>query len=179
MITGFTFIAERPDWTDKCVKAGMSSPEAIFNNEPLSFAVKEILRICPPIPINIPRIIIKDCVVDGVPLKKGDYLTYPQGGIGMAEEYYHEAEKYIPERYYDTEKIEKKNPKQINIPFGLGKRNCLGKELAWNEVMIYVGKTMEMFDIRTPKGYQRHQLVQFGYRCTNPYVDVKLREGYE
>jgi len=62
-------------------------------------------------------------------LKRGDYVTYPQGGLGMAEKYYPDPEKFLPERYYDTKKM-KENPKQINIPFGLGKRNCLGKELA-------------------------------------------------
>jgi len=80
MIGGMTYIAERPDWVTKCVKEGLNSPEQILSNESLKNSIKETLRLCPPIPLMIPRLIIKDCNIDGIPLKKGDYVTLPFGG---------------------------------------------------------------------------------------------------
>jgi len=85
-----------------------------------------------------------------------------------------DAAKYHPERYLNQTEVDK-TPKQINIPFGLGKRNCLGKELAWNEVMIYIGALLNWYEVKTPKDYSRKMTLMFGYRCINPYVDVKLR----
>jgi len=80
MISGMTYIAERPDWVTKCVKEGLNNTEQILSNESLKNSIKEILRLCPPIPVMVPRIILKDCVVDGIPLKKGDYVSLPHGG---------------------------------------------------------------------------------------------------
>jgi len=85
-----------------------------------------------------------------------------------------EPAKYIPERYLSQEEVDKQ-PKQVNIPFGLGKRNCLGKELAWNEVMIYIGTLLNWHEVKQPKDYVRKSILMFGYRCSNPLVDVKLR----
>jgi cytochrome P450 len=174
MTTGMTFAAERPDWIEKCVKDGLGSCEDILGNVSLQYSIKEILRVCPPIPTAIPRLLVKDCVVDGVPLKKGDYVTWAHGGLNEDPDWHPDAKKYWPERYLDTERIAK-NPKQVNIPFGLGKRSCLGKELAWIEVMIYIGSLFKAYEFRTPEGFVRNQVLGWGYRCQNPYLECKIR----
>ena len=93
-------------------------------------------------------------MVDGIPLKKGDYVTCPWGAASPRDKYISDATEYHPERYLDEEEV-KRCPKQINIPFGLGRRNCLGKELAWNEVMIYIGTLLNWYEVRQPKDYVR------------------------
>jgi len=42
MISGFTYIAERQDWCNKCIEGGLSSTEEILENQPLQFAIQEI-----------------------------------------------------------------------------------------------------------------------------------------
>ena len=175
MTSGMTYIAERPDWASKCVKEGLDTVDEILNNQSLDFLIKEVLRLCPPIPILLPRYILKSCVVDGIPLKRGDRVTFPHGGLNMSDEYFPNPEKFLPERYYDTEKINK-NPKQANIPFSLGKRSCLGKELAYKEVKIYIGSLLNKFEVKTPQNYKRSYVLSWGYRVLNAFVDVKLRE---
>jgi len=55
MTSGMTFIAERPDFVNKCVEEGLNSPEEIMQNKNLECLIKEMLRMCPPIPLAIPR----------------------------------------------------------------------------------------------------------------------------
>jgi len=175
MTSGMTFIAERPDWVKRCVDEGLTSAQEILNNKSLECLIKETLRRCPPIPLALPRKIIKDCDVDGIKLWKGDSVTFPHGGYGMDGEYFDEPHKFIPERFLDEEKIAK-NPKQANIPFSLGKRSCLGKELAYNEVRIFVGSILREFEIKTPDNYDRKYVLSWGYRVHNAFVDARLRE---
>ena len=175
MTSGLTFIAERPDWVKRCVDEGLKSPQEILNNKSLECLIKEILRLCPPIPLAIPRKIMKDCEVDGIKLWKGDNVTWPHGGYSMDSEYFDEPLKFIPERFLDEEKLAK-NPKQANIPFSLGKRSCLGKELAYNEVRIFIGSLLREYEIKTPENYVRNYVLSWGYRVANAFVDAKLRE---
>lgn len=175
MTSGMTYIAERPDWVSKCVAEGLNTHQEILENKYLEFLIKEVLRVCPPIPLALPRKIIKNCEVDGIHFWKGDSVTFPHGGFGMSKEYYPEPEKFLPERYYDTQRMDK-NPKQANMPFSLGKRSCLGKELAYNEVRIFIGSLLKEYEIKTPVDYNRYYTLSWGYRVQNAVVDLKLRE---
>jgi len=75
----------------------------------------------------------------------------------------------------DSEAVAK-IPKQTNMPFSLGKRSCLGKELAYNEIRTYIGTVIREYEIKPIENYQRIYVLNFGYKVQNAHVDVKLRQ---
>lgn len=174
MLTGITYIAESQKWMEKCRQSGLKTIEEILNNKPLEYCTREFQRLAPPIPLNVPRLVVKDYEFAGIKVKKGDHITYAQGGLNLSTEYYKNPESFEPERFKDKE-WEASLPKQLNIPFGLGKRNCMGKELAFQEVRIYMSRLIDRLDMKLPDNFERKMILEFGYKVENSSVMAKLR----
>mmetsp|Transcript_16258 Transcript_16258/g.19739 ORF Transcript_16258/g.19739 Transcript_16258/m.19739 type:complete len:330 (-) Transcript_16258:166-1155(-) len=83
------------------------------------------------------------------------------------EDYYENAEEFIPERWMKGDATEKlgfqarlareslQNPL---LPFSLGKRNCVGRPLALLEIRLVLLRLLQEFDIRLPE--EQHPLFQ-------------------
>jgi PHYB activation tagged suppressor 1 len=56
---------------------------------------------------------------------------------------------YRPERWLDADVKARADEKGF-LPFSLGKRNCIGKEFAWNEMMILLGVLARNFEWQFP-----------------------------
>ena len=65
--------------------------------------------------------------------------------------YFKDPEKFNPERFIDPE-TNKFVPNKRVIPFGLGKRNCLGQALGEQEFYMFVGGILSIFEISKVPG---------------------------
>jgi cytochrome P450 len=84
---------------------------------------KEGLRLYPTIP-SVPRIALKDTVVAGFEIPEGSRLFLSLYLIHRHEDFWQDSGSFRPERF-----LEAAHPKAY-LPFGLGERYCLGKNLA-------------------------------------------------
>lgn len=94
--------------------------------ETLNYTVatfKEGLRMFPTIP-SIPRIALQDVTLAGFTIPKGAKLFISVYLLHRHPEFWQEPDVFKPERFLETGQ-----PKAY-IPFGLGERYCLGKNLA-------------------------------------------------
>ncbi|XP_069744142.1 1,25-dihydroxyvitamin D(3) 24-hydroxylase, mitochondrial [Narcine bancroftii] len=92
----------------------------------LKACLKESMRITPSVPFTS-RTLDKDIVLGDYLLPKGTNLMISYHALGWNEEYFEEGMSFKPERWLqDKYKI---NP-FAHIPFGIGKRMCIGRRVA-------------------------------------------------
>ena len=63
--------------------------------------------------------------------------------------YGQDAEEFRPERWLDPA-LRSRAEERYFLPFGLGKRNCIGKEFAWNEISILLAVMARNFQWSFP-----------------------------
>ena len=124
----------------------------------LRACIDETLRIAPPGPSELPRLILK-----GGATIEGEY--YPEGVMvgnsgwsnGHNEEVYGDSEIFRPERWTVSEStgVTAEQVAQLKrgfTAFGKGPDSCLGREIALLILMMAVAKTVYNIDIRTVPG---------------------------
>ncbi|KAJ0106870.1 hypothetical protein J7T55_014946 [Diaporthe amygdali] len=106
----------------------------------LNAVIKETLRLYPTIISTLPRILDQPVHIDGLQLPPG--VT-----VGMQNYVHHrnplifpDPEAFIPERWLGGTNNEDMDA--ALTPFSLGRRNCIGQNLAWCELHVVVSKVV-------------------------------------
>lgn len=101
--------------------------ESIETNPNLNEWMMECLRICNPSTRISQRIAKKDCEINGIKIRAGDAVTLSITAMNFNEEFYPKPEIFDPQRFKNLK--DKNLPRYQYIPFGMGKRICLGRGL--------------------------------------------------
>lgn len=115
----------------------------------LKACVKETFRIVPPIATGIARKLQHDTEIGGYNIPKGTFMFFCNNTLSLSEEQFENPEEFVPERW-----IQGKNDSQKQrlmglcvLPFGLGKRNCLGRRFAEQEIHLAAIKILQNFEV--------------------------------
>ncbi|MFZ0388649.1 MAG: cytochrome P450 [Solirubrobacteraceae bacterium] len=132
-------LAREPDVTARLV----AELDAGAGDAYLSATITEILRLRPVLPNAEPRLTMREVTIGG--------FTYPRGVVLLANAYlvHHDPELYEdpyvmrPERFLDAP------PGTYTwIPFGGGRRRCLGASFATQEMKIVLAAALRRFELR-------------------------------
>ncbi|MEJ1279146.1 breast carcinoma amplified sequence 1 [Cricetulus griseus] len=104
----------------------MPRAEDVRNMPYLKACLKESMRLTPSVPFTT-RTLDKPMVLGEYALPKGTVLMLNTQVLGSSEDNFEDASQFKPERWLQKEK--KINP-FAHLPFGLGKRMCIGRRLA-------------------------------------------------
>ncbi|KAF4626368.1 hypothetical protein G7Y89_g11791 [Cudoniella acicularis] len=118
----------------------------------LNAVLNEGLRVCPPVPIMLPRLVPKGGdTICGIRFPGGTSVSFQSRALFRNPEYFHKSTSFLPERYLpEARKPDSPfyNDKlDIVLPFGLGLRGCLGKDLAWAEMRLAIARLVWRFDV--------------------------------
>lgn len=111
--------------------------------------IAEISRINPIAPIAIPHAALKDTKLGGYDIKKNTPILVNIWSVLHDREHWSDPEVFRPERFLDTDGKFVKD--EWLIPFGVGKRVCLGEILARNMLFLIFTTLMQEFTFRTPE----------------------------
>jgi cytochrome P450 len=100
---------------------------------------KEGLRLYPTIP-SVPRIALEDTTLAGFEIPEGSRLFVSLYLIHRHKDFWREATSFRPERFLETAQP------RAYIPFGLGERYCLGKNLAMVQGQLLLAMIVKHFD---------------------------------
>jgi cytochrome P450 len=100
---------------------------------------KEALRLFPTIP-SIPRIALQDVTLAGFEIAARARLFISIYFVHRHTDFWQDANVFRPERFLETSQ-----PKAY-IPFGLGERYCLGKNLAMLQGQVLLAMLVKNFD---------------------------------
>lgn len=90
----------------------------------LKACLKESMRITPSVPFTT-RTLDKETVLGDYSLPKGTVLMINSHALGCNEEYFNDWSRFKPERW-----LQKNINPFAHVPFGIGKRMCIGRRLA-------------------------------------------------
>jgi len=112
------------------------------SDEYLSATITEILRLRPVLPNAEPRLTKREVQIGGV--------TYPPGVVLMASAYlvHHDAEIYPEPHAFRPERFIGTSPGTYTwIPFGGGRRRCLGASFAVQEMKVVLRAALGRYEI--------------------------------
>ncbi|KAL3459217.1 cytochrome P450 [Aspergillus heterothallicus] len=147
----------------KEVRNAFSSPaditlDAIRNLPFLNAVITEGLRLCPPVPWVLPRLVPKGGrMICGKWIPGGTPVSIQAYTLNRSPTLFHKASSFLPERWLDSSTSDPSSPffndhRQAVQPFTIGPRACLGINLAWAEMRLILAKLLWTFDFAPVEG---------------------------
>lgn len=143
-----------PALFDSCATLDERALENVHHLVYLEAAIKETLRLYPPVPVNSRNAIRETELSDGTVIPAGanvSFLTYSMGRLTSV--WGEDAKEYKPERWLDSEtgRLITVSSFKFNSFFG-GPRSCLGMNLALLESKIVAAAIMSRFRVDVNPG---------------------------
>ncbi|KAJ6374381.1 hypothetical protein OIU78_029989 [Salix suchowensis] len=123
----------------------------------LKAAIKESLRLHPPIPMLIPRESTEDVKVQGYDILAKTRVIINAWAIGRDPSSWEKPEEFRPERFLESAIDFKGNDFQF-IPFGAGRRGCPGTAFASSLIEITLASLLHKFNWALPGGAKPEDL---------------------
>uniref|UniRef100_A0AC34PX29 Cytochrome P450 n=1 Tax=Panagrolaimus sp. JU765 TaxID=591449 RepID=A0AC34PX29_9BILA len=132
---------------------GSDRPVTMEDKNQLNYVnavVAECQRMASLLLVNLWHTTTKDVEIHGYKLPAGTKITYQMSQIFNNDKYFKNPDKFDPERFLDkTGKFF--SPPEL-IPFGIGKRVCLGEGLARMELYLFTANIFNQFKIKPAYG---------------------------
>lgn len=124
----------------------------------LKAVIKETLRMYPVV-LGNGRCMTKDTVIKGYNIPTGVQVVFQHYVTGNEEKYFPDARHFLPERWLKSNKC----PFHpfASLPFGYGRRMCLGRRFADLEIQTLITKIVQNFKIEyhhKPLEYSLHPM---------------------
>nr|AHX24368.1 CYP76A26-like protein [Tabernaemontana elegans] len=150
---GFTELLRNPyafkkvrEEIDRVVGVNRMVEETDMENLPyLQAVVKETLRLHPALPMLLPRNTMEDTEYMGYLIPKGTQVFVNAWAIGRDADYWQDPLTFKPERFLNSS-VEYKGQHFELIPFGSGRRICVGFPLAHRVVHLTLATLVQAFD---------------------------------
>ncbi|XP_012255527.2 methyl farnesoate epoxidase-like [Athalia rosae] len=127
-----------PDRPPKCAdRSSLPTMEAF---------IAEVQRCLFIAPLGVPHRAIKDVSLNGYRIPQDTIILVNYYSVQHEKSHWKDPETFRPQRFLNAngEFI----PDDFSIPFGLGKRRCLGEVLARNSLFLYLAYVLHYFDIK-------------------------------
>jgi cytochrome P450 len=124
----------------------------------LGAVINESLRWQPPIPAGIPRTVPKDgAMIDGRYVPEGADVVLSQWAANRSRRNFTDADEFVPERWLGGSAASKYEGDETETfqPFGMGTRNCIGRNLALMEARMILARLVWGFDMEMVEGCER------------------------
>jgi cytochrome P450 len=118
----------------------------------LRACIDETLRVSPPIGGFLPRDVLSGgATIDGHYIPAGAVVGCSAYAIHHNASYFPSPFSYQPERWLSSKNATKKSielAQSAFCPFSLGPRGCIGRNMAYIELMTTVARTVWLFDMK-------------------------------
>ncbi|KAG0096331.1 hypothetical protein BGZ93_004714 [Podila epicladia] len=138
----------------------LPSYDQVRNLPYLTGCINESLRLRPVAATGLPREVTEDVTMKGYFFPKGTILLAQLPYLHWSEEYFPQADKYIPERWIPEESPFPPVQDFTFYPFSAGTRNCVGKNFAMMEMRLILATLVLTYDIGLVSN-QREDYVQY------------------
>ncbi|XP_061543795.1 25-hydroxyvitamin D-1 alpha hydroxylase, mitochondrial [Phycodurus eques] len=116
----------------------------------LKATVKEVLRLYPVIPANARVITERDIQVGGYLIPKNTLITLCHFATSRDPAVFPNPNEFLPHRWLSKDQT---HHPYASVPFGVGKRSCIGRRIAELELYLALARILIEFDVRPdPKG---------------------------
>ncbi|XP_071701269.1 cytochrome P450 CYP82D47-like [Rutidosis leptorrhynchoides] len=117
----------------------------------LQAVIKETMRLYPAAPLSLPHESTEDCIVGGYTVPKGTRLLVNIWKIQHDPQIWTDPFDFEPERFLTSKKeIDVKGQHFELIPFGSGRRICVGISIALETLQFILANVLHGFEFQNP-----------------------------
>ncbi|KAM8877876.1 vitamin D 25-hydroxylase [Synchiropus picturatus] len=110
----------------------------------------EVLRFCNIVPLGIFRATSQDAHVNGFKIPKGTMVITNLYSVHFDEKYWIDPGVFSPQRFLDS--CGNFVRREAFLPFSMGRRQCLGEQLARMEMFLFFTTLLQRFHLQFPPG---------------------------
>ncbi|XP_075803160.1 cytochrome P450 2J3-like isoform X1 [Microtus pennsylvanicus] len=121
--------------------------------------VHEVQRMGNIIPLNVPREVTVDTTLAGFHLPKGTILHTNLSALHLDPNEWATPDIFNPEHFLENGEFKKR---ESFLPFSMGKRACLGEQLARSELFIFFTALVQNFTFKPPVNEKLSLKSRFG-----------------
>ncbi|XP_065784876.1 cytochrome P450 2J2-like [Muntiacus reevesi] len=151
---------------------GQSQKVSIAARESMPYTnavIHEVQRIGNIIPMNVPREVTVDTTLNGYHLVKGSMVLTNLTALHRDPAEWATPDTFNPEHFLENGQFKKR---ESFLPFSIGKRMCLGEQLARTELFIFFTSLLQKFTFRPPANEKLS--LKFRESVTNSPVSYRL-----
>ncbi|KAI1868414.1 uncharacterized protein JN550_006330 [Neoarthrinium moseri] len=109
--------------------------------------LEETMRLYPPVPIGMPRIVPKGGrIIGGSYVPENTHVAIWHRALYRNPAYFTHPTSFCPERFQGDPKFVD-DEREVLQPFHVGKRNCIGRSLAYIEMRLVLARMLFNFDM--------------------------------
>ncbi|KAM7099620.1 cytochrome P450 2J2 [Molossus nigricans] len=109
--------------------------------------IHEVQRMGNIIPLNVPRVLTVDTTVAGYQLPKGTMIVTNLTALHRDPKEWATPDTFNPDHFLENGQFKKR---EAFLPFSIGKRVCLGEQLAKSELFIFFTSLLQKFTFKPP-----------------------------
>ncbi|OOF93017.1 hypothetical protein ASPCADRAFT_209658 [Aspergillus carbonarius ITEM 5010] len=172
----FYFLAHHPVILARLsaeIRAGFPTPDAIVAGPQLAqmaylrACIDESMRLCPPVPTDLPRVVLPGGLQVGKwHIPAGTVVGVPTYALHHNKEHFDCPFVYNPSRWLlrgsdgtrDGEGVSAEvlsRQRQAFVPFSLGPRGCIGRNVAMLELEVSIARALWSYDLRLAPGTEQ------------------------
>ncbi|KAF3819781.1 hypothetical protein GH733_015290 [Mirounga leonina] len=152
---GLLYLALNPEIQEKVHAEidrviGWSQLPSIATRESMPYTnavIHEVQRMGNIIPLNVPREVTGDTMLAGYYLPKGTMILTNLTALHRDPAEWATPDTFNPEHFLENGQFKKK---ETFLPFSVGKRVCLGEQLAKSELFIFFTSLVQKFTFKPP-----------------------------
>lgn len=150
-------LAKHPEWQQRlrAEAQGLAladvSPETLEQLTAMDWAMKEALRLTPPVPF-IPRRSTREASYKGFRIPAGSFVQIAPDYVHQMPQYWTEPARFDPERFSPARREDRRHPFAW-APFGGGAHKCIGLYFGTMEVKAILHRLLLGFEWSVPAGY--------------------------
>ncbi|XP_031574308.1 steroid 17-alpha-hydroxylase/17,20 lyase-like [Actinia tenebrosa] len=110
----------------------------------------ETSRLSSVAPLSIPHKATKDTSLQGYTIPKDTVVFLNLWAIHHDEKQWKDPMEFVPERFLDSDGKMRETSKLSYMPFSAGRRVCLGKALARQEMFLFICGLLQQFEFKAP-----------------------------
>ncbi|KAF4392612.1 hypothetical protein F8388_003032, partial [Cannabis sativa] len=119
----------------------------------LQAVIKETFRLHPSTPLSLPRMASQDCQINGYHIPKGSTLLVNVWAIARDPDQWTDPLEFRPERFLpggEKAHVDIKGTDFEVIPFGAGRRICVGMTMGLRMVQLLTATLVHAFNMKLP-----------------------------
>ncbi|XP_020249566.1 cytochrome P450 71A1-like [Asparagus officinalis] len=123
----------------------------------LKSVIKEVMRLHPPVPLLLPRVLTESSELSGYKIPKNTRIVINAWALARDPKCWEVPDEFRPERFMDSLIDFKGNDFQF-IPFGAGRRICPGMNFAMHNIELALANLVNRFEWSMPENLSREDL---------------------
>jgi benzoate 4-monooxygenase len=143
----------------------------------LRACVEESLRVRPPSSFGLPRVVPPGGrMIAGQWVDEGVTVSVPRYSLLRDEEAFEHADSFVPDRWMTADKAKKDRMMKSHVPFSIGPRACIGRNIAYYEQLLVISTLVRWFDFDIPDDVELQTIERFNSNPGELVIRCKRRQ---